>query len=84
MADTDRGPSSQRRPDPSGARRLPEPCPFVREPFPECHCSQMSSVKIPKAIYYCQEHFDACAIYRRRCAGKSQGDGPPTDRGGMS
>jgi len=46
--------------------RCPAMCPIIEEPFPECHCSEMTSVKISDAIYYCQEHYLECPIFRNR------------------
>lgn len=60
-----RRPRPTRRSGTGGGTALPQACPHVGDPFPECHCHAMTSAKIPLAIHYCQEHFEACEIFRR-------------------
>ena len=39
-------------------------CPFVRKPFSNCHCFNMTSRNIDSAIHYCVNQFKACEIFR--------------------
>jgi len=39
-------------------------CPFVRKPFSNCHCFNMTSRNIDSAIHYCVNDFKACEIFR--------------------
>ena len=41
-----------------------EICPFVRKPFSNCHCFNMTSRNIDSAIHYCVNQFKACEIFR--------------------
>jgi hypothetical protein len=41
-------------------------CPFVRTPQSECYFLDMNSNKISMAVYYCQNHFRQCEIYKRK------------------
>jgi hypothetical protein len=70
MGDPDlRAAHARCRPDPGRgacAGRRQGMCPYLEEPFPECHCSEMTSVKIVDAIYFCQQHFSACPVFRSR------------------
>ena len=40
-------------------------CPFVKDPFDECHCYLMNSLNTEAAIYYCGGNFEKCRIYRQ-------------------
>jgi len=40
-------------------------CPFVRSPQKDCYFLDMDSNKISMALYYCQNHYQKCAIYKR-------------------
>jgi len=40
-------------------------CPFVRSPHKDCYFLDMNSNKISMAVYYCQNHFKECEIYKR-------------------
>ncbi len=40
-------------------------CPFVRSPQDECYFLDMNSNKISMAVYYCQNHYHQCEIYKR-------------------
>ena len=39
-------------------------CPFVKKPFSNCHCFNMTSRNIDSAIHYCVNQFRACEIFR--------------------
>jgi hypothetical protein len=39
-------------------------CPFVKNPFPDCYCFNMTSRNIDTAIVYCGNKFKECAIYK--------------------
>ncbi len=39
-------------------------CPFLSSPFEDCYSLDMDSTKISMAIYYCQNHFEECDIYK--------------------
>jgi hypothetical protein len=41
-------------------------CPFVRSPGRDCYFLDMNSNKISMAVYYCQNHYDQCEIYKRK------------------
>jgi hypothetical protein len=38
-------------------------CPFVRSPFPDCYCFNMTSKNIDSAIIYCGNKYKECRIY---------------------
>ncbi len=38
-------------------------CPFIKDSFRECYCTDMNSLKADEAIYYCGGHYEECAIY---------------------
>ena len=40
-------------------------CPLVRDPQRECYCYDMTSQKIPAALYYCSGKFEECIIHQR-------------------
>lgn len=40
-------------------------CPFVKNPFPECYCFDMTSKNIDIAINYCGNNFQECRIYKK-------------------
>jgi len=40
------------------------PCPFVKNPFPDCYCFDMTSKTIDPAIAYCGDKFNECQIYK--------------------
>jgi len=57
-------------------------CPFVRSPGPDCYCRDMNSSKISMAVYFCQNHYDHCEIYKRmtrREQKKPEGDKKKND-----
>jgi CheY-like chemotaxis protein len=39
-------------------------CPFVDDPFEECHVASLTSGAIERAIAYCGVDYEACAIYQ--------------------
>jgi hypothetical protein len=39
-------------------------CPFVKNPFPDCYCFNMTSKTIDTAIIYCGSKFKECEIYK--------------------
>ena len=40
-------------------------CPFIHNPHEDCYCVDMNSRKVRGAIYYCQENFKKCEIYKK-------------------
>lgn len=40
-------------------------CPFLSSPFEDCYSLDMDSTKIAMVVYYCQNHFEECDIYKR-------------------
>jgi hypothetical protein len=40
-------------------------CPFVKKPFNDCYCFNMTSKNIYPAIAYCSNNFSNCSIYRK-------------------
>jgi len=52
------------RPFPAGTA-LPKVCPFLRHPFPDCYCLNISGAKIPRIIEYCNGSFTSCQVFCR-------------------
>ncbi len=50
---------------PEGKKQKRTVCPFVRSPSRDCYFLDMNSNKISMAVYYCQNHYDQCEIYKR-------------------
>lgn len=48
-------------------------CQFAPQPFSECHCHAITSVKVPMALYFCGGHYQECSIYKQHL--DSAGDG---------
>lgn len=40
-------------------------CPFIKEPFEECYCSQMNSHATEKVVKYCGGNYEECDIYQK-------------------
>jgi hypothetical protein len=40
-------------------------CPFLSSPFKDCYSLDMNSNKISMVIYYCQNRYEECDIYKR-------------------
>ncbi len=40
-------------------------CPVIGYPNKDCYCLDMNSNKISMALYYCQNHYKQCAIYKQ-------------------
>lgn len=43
-------------------RRL---CPFVENPFSDCYCKDMNSLKITRASFYCLGNYTMCEYYKK-------------------
>ncbi len=41
-------------------------CVFLKKPFPECYCMNLTSSNIPRILMYCDRGFQSCQIYCRR------------------
>ncbi len=41
-------------------------CPFVKKPFNDCYCFNLTSKNINSAIQYCSNNFEECDIYREQ------------------
>jgi len=39
-------------------------CPFIHKLLTDCHCSDMRSMKVEEAIYYCGANYGKCGIYK--------------------
>lgn len=39
-------------------------CPYFTSPFPDCYCVEMTSLKIPFVLKYCNGDQFACEIYQ--------------------
>ena len=39
-------------------------CSHIKEPYEDCYCFKMTSQKIRQALYYCQNNFKECEIYK--------------------
>jgi hypothetical protein len=53
-------------PDDSRAS-LPEKkkkCPFIRSPDDDCYFLDMNSNKISMVLFYCQNHYTQCTLYK--------------------
>jgi hypothetical protein len=40
-------------------------CPFIGSPDKDCYCLDMNSNKISMALFYCQNHYTQCVIYKQ-------------------
>ncbi len=40
-------------------------CPFLSSSFKDCYSEDMTSNKISMVIYYCQNRYEECDIYKR-------------------
>ncbi len=49
-------------------------CPFVKKPFTDCYCFNLTSRDINSAIHYCSSDFKSCDIYKR---GSDRQEFPP-------
>ena len=50
-----------------------KPCGFcsnIKEPYEDCYCFKMTSQKIMQALYYCQNNFKECEIYKSLSEGE--------------
>jgi hypothetical protein len=50
---------------PAAVSGHPRVCPFLRHPFPDCYCMNISGAKIPRMVEYCAGNYRACQVYRR-------------------
>ncbi len=41
----------------------PDICPLVSNPRADCHCAQLTSLRIPLIVDYCAGDYRACPIY---------------------
>jgi len=55
----------------------PRGCRFLRHPFPDCYCLNISGAKIPRMIEYCVGDFGSCQVYRRWARQDAAGAGSP-------
>ena len=39
-------------------------CRFVKDPFPECYCMNITGRKICKMLAFCSADYRSCSIYR--------------------
>ncbi len=39
-------------------------CPLIGLFYKECHCTNLTSLNIRSAIYYCAKNYEECDIYR--------------------
>lgn len=39
-------------------------CRFVRDPFPECYCMNLTGRTIGKMLLFCSADYRSCSIYR--------------------
>lgn len=40
-------------------------CPYVKNPFRECYCFDLSSKTIDSAITYCGNNFRSCGFFKK-------------------
>ncbi len=40
-------------------------CPLLYAPLKDCYVKDMNSGKIAMAVYYCQNNFEMCEIYKK-------------------
>ncbi|WP_305732295.1 hypothetical protein [Trichlorobacter ammonificans] len=50
------------------AERAALMCRFLKAPFPECYCMNISSKNIQKMLLFCADDYAACSIYRSKDA----------------
>lgn len=43
-------------------------CRFVSDPFPECHCLNLTARGVARMVALCAADYRSCAIYRQRTA----------------
>lgn len=46
-------------------------CVYLSRPFPDCFCTRLTSMNVPRILSYCAGEHTSCPIYRSR-AGKSE------------
>ena len=47
---------------------LQNACVFLKKPFTDCYCMNLSSSNISKMLAFCTGDFPACPIYRQKGA----------------
>ena len=40
-------------------------CPHVKDPFPNCYCTRLSSANVAKMVKYCGGKYKECEIYKK-------------------
>ena len=68
--------SQQQKDQPTPISATGGVCPFVANPMPDCHCAQLTSMRIPQILERCGGGYEQCELFFRRRFGK-----PLTDRG---
>jgi len=69
-------PPGSKEPKPKEQKR--NLCPLVRSPGPDCYCRDMNSSKISMAVYFCQNHYAHCEIYKSMA--RQQKNKPESDK----
>ncbi len=41
-------------------------CPYIHDPFEECHSVNLASRNIEALIHYCGKYFEECEIYSKK------------------
>lgn len=49
-------------------------CPHIQNPHGDCYCFKMTSQKIRQALYYCQNNYKKCEIYKRLSEGEKNAE----------
>jgi|GEM_PF-6093836 len=52
-------------------------CRFIEASLPECYCTNITSLNIPKMLAFCGGDYERCKIYRNRTGSRKQGGEPP-------
>lgn len=68
-------PSQQQKEQPTPTLAKGGVCPFVANPMPDCHCAQLTSLRIPHVLDRCGGGYDQCELFRRRQDGRPLTDG---------
>lgn len=68
-------PSQQQKEQPTPISAQGSVCPFVANPMPDCHCAQLTSLRIPQVLERCGGGYEQCELFRRHQAGETFIDG---------
>ncbi len=55
-------------------------CPFVKKPFDDCFCANLTSKTVESALYFCNKHYKKCEFFAKN-AHKEHGENVFLNRG---